>query len=409
MKGISYRNKNDGQKDAKGRTKKPNWAYRFEMAKVNGARKFMEKSGFATKKEAIEAGTKAFEQYNKAGSVFEATDMSYSDCLDSWMENYVKTHTNPLSQRKYRDRVNRYIRPALGAYSILALRRETIQMFINSMYKKRFSRNTLSNVLSFITSSLKYARRMGWIEVSPADDIELPSSRICTENRKKVREPIPREVLNRIFERFPEGHPSHVPLMLGYHCGLRIGEVFGLTWDDVDLEHGELTVNHQAQWFKEKRAYRLVPPKYNSVRTIRLDNQIWALLRREKTKSMTARLGMGTSYKQLYIDIDGYLNTVQRGHPVHMVNTRMDGTYVQSRTMTHPSMIIKTELAYDKFDFHSLRHTHATELSEAGVNLKEIQRRLGHSTMEITSKRYLHATKAMEDESIEKLNVMFGS
>ncbi len=92
-----------------------------------------------------------------------------------------------------------------------------------------------------------------------------------------------------------------------------------------------------------------------------------------------------------------------------MVNTRMDGTYVQSRTMTHPSMIIKAELGYDKFDFHSLRHTHATELSEAGVNLKEIQRRLGHSTMEITSKRYLHATKAMEDESIEKLNVMFGS
>ena len=59
--------------------------------------------------------------------------------------------------------------------------------------------------------------------------------------------------------------------------------------------------------------------------------------------------------------------------------------------------------------FHSLRHTHATELSEAGVNIKEIQRRLGHSTMDVTSKRYLHATKAMEEESVEKMNRMFGS
>ena len=60
---------------------------------------------------------------------------------------------------------------------------------------------------------------------------------------------------------------------------------------------------------------------------------------------------------------------------------------------------------YEKFDFHSFRHTHATELSEAGVNIKEIQRRLGHSTMDVTSKRYLHATKAME-ENVEKFSVL---
>ena len=77
--------------------------------------------------------------------------------------------------------------------------------------------------------------------------------------------------------------------------------------------------------------------------------------------------------------------------------------------MTHSTRVIKSELGYEKFDFHSLRHPHATELSEAGVNIKEIQRRLGHSTMDVTSKRYLHATKAMGEESVEKMNRMFGS
>ena len=409
MKGISYRNKNVGKTDVNGRAKKANWCYRFEMAKVGGVRKFMEKSGFATKKEAIEAGTAAYDEYCTTGSVFEATAMSYSDVLDSWLENYVKINCNKNTQGQYAKRVDRHIRPVLGGYAVVALRRETIQVFINSMFTQKYSRNSLINILGMITSSLRYARRMGWIEMSPAEDIDIPRARLCIENRKKVREPIPRDVLAKIFKRFPEGHPSHVPLMIAYHCGLRLGEVFGLTWDDVDLDEGELTVNRQAQWVKEKAEYRLLPPKYGSVRTVRMDNVLWQLLRREKQKNNIARLGLGETYRQLYIDSDGYLNTEKRGSPVHMVTTRMDGTYVQERTMAYATMVVKNELGYGKFDFHSLRHTHATELSEAGVNIKEIQRRLGHSTMEVTSKRYLHATKAMEDDSVEKMNRMFGS
>ena len=409
MKGISYRNKNAGKTDAKGKAKKANWSFRFEMAKVGGTRKFMEKSGYATKKEAIEAGTAAFDEYCTGGSVFEATEMSYSDVLDSWLENYVKINCNANTQAQYADRVDRYVRPQLGGYAVVALRRETIQLHMNSLFAQRFSRNSLINTLGMITSSLRYARRMGWIEISPADDIDIPRERLCTENRKKVREPIPRDVLAKIFERFPEGHPSHVPLMIAYHCGLRLGEVFGLSWDDVDLEYGELTVNRQAQWVQEKAEYRLLPPKYGSVRTVRMDDVLWDLLKREKAKNNIARLGLGETYQQLYIDDDGYLNTEKRGEPIHMVNTRMDGTYVQARTMAHSTTVVKYELGYPKFDFHSLRHTHATELSEVGVNIKEIQRRLGHSTMEVTSKRYLHATKAMEDESVEKMNRMFAA
>ena len=66
------------------------------------------------------------------------------------------------------------------------------------------------------------------------------------------------------------------------------------------------------------------------------------------------------------------------------------------------------EFTHDEFDSHRLRHTHATELSEAGVNIKEIQRRRGHSTLEITTRRYIHATDRMEQESIDIMNRMYG-
>ena len=71
----------------------------------------------------------------------------------------------------------------------------------------------------------------------------------------------------------------------------------------------------------------------------------------------------------LYINDRDFLNDDGRGEPIDMVNTREDGSYVQARITQHISTIIKKELNYPEFDFHSLQHTHATELCEAGVNL----------------------------------------
>ena len=230
---------------------------------------------------------------------------------------------------------------------------------------------------------------------------------MCANNHKKERVPVPRNVITKIFERFPEGHPAHLPLMLAYHCGMRLGEVFGLEWKDVDLDEQVICIRQQVLWSPDDHAYRITPPKYDSIRDIKFDSVLAGLLRREKQRQDYGRLGAGSNYHQLYIDANGRLNTYKEGKPINMVNTRPDGTYVQERTTQHYSHVIKTELGYRDFDFHSLRHTHATELCEAGVNLKEIQRRLGHSTMEVTSKRYLHATQAMEDESVEKMETMF--
>ena len=408
MKGVSYRNRNEGKKDAAGKPKKPNWEYRFEGAVIGGKRQFISKSGFATKQDAVTEGTKAFNHYNTCGSLFEETGMSYSDCIDSWLDNYVAVRCVAMTQETYRKQVDLHIRPALGKYQLTSIRRETVQNFINGMFKQQYSRNTLVNLLGMISNSLRYARRQGWIEINPADDIDLPASRQCVRNRKKVREPVPRYILDKIFERFPEGHPEHLPLMLAYHCGLRLGEVFGLSWDDVDLDWGAIYVKQQVQWSKDDHVYKIVPPKYDSRRRVKLDNVMLGLLRREKKRQDVGRLERGAEYKQLFIDDNGWLNTDRRGVPIRMVNTRPDGSYVQERVTQHASHIIKTELGYEKFDFHSLRHTHATELCEAGVNIKEIQRRLGHSTMEVTSKRYLHATDQMEEQSLDLMNQMYG-
>ena len=59
-----------------------------------------------------------------------------------------------------------------------------------------------------------------------------------------------KQIINKIFERFPKFQSAHLPMQLGYRCGLRLGEAFALTWDDIDFKNRTLNVNKQVQMRK---------------------------------------------------------------------------------------------------------------------------------------------------------------
>lgn len=280
MSKVSCRNRNERKYMADGTPKKPNWEYRFCGALANGKQTRFSKTGFLTESEAMKAGVKALDEYVHSGSVFRESRMSYADCLQSWLDNYVTVRCTDTTRTGYEKRILNYINPVLGKYRLTALKHDSIQTFINDMFDKHFSRNTLSSLLGIITSSLRYAKRQGWVRENVADDIDLPSIRQSKSLRHKELSAVSRSDIQRIFQRFTESATSHLPMMLAYHCGLRLGKVFGLTWNDVDLNRGVLTVNQQMQYFSERGQWRLVPPKYDSVRQIRLDDELWALLKR---------------------------------------------------------------------------------------------------------------------------------
>ena len=406
---ISYRNRSKGRVNKQGRPLRPSWEYRFYGATVRGKRICFSKAGFQTKQEAVTAGVKAYNEYMNTGTVFKDVGISYTDVLDSWMENYVRIRCAPATIANYENMINNHIRPAFGCYHVTAIQHESIQVFINRLFDEGYARATLVNLLALLSCSLRYAKRQRWIQFNPAEDIDLPTTRACVNQRHKVREPVPREVMQKIFERFPEGSPVHLPFMLAYHCGLRLGEVFGLTWKDVDLEQGRLVVNQQMQWRTNESKYQLTPPKYDSTRRVMLDPVILDLLKRTREQQLERRNHYGTLHVRNFIDRYGYLNQNGDGEEMEFLMVREDGTFLHRTVIDHASKVIKRELGHQQFDFHSLRHTHATELSEYGVNLKEIQRRLGHKTLEVTVRTYIHATDVMEAESMQIMKQMYGT
>ena len=84
-----------------------------------------------------------------------------------------------------------------------------------------------------------------------------------------------------------------------------------------------------------------------------------------------------------------------------MIFRNENGSYSNTDSFKYASRVIHNKLGFKEFDFHSLRHTHATMLIEAGVSPKTVQERLGHEKIETTFNRYVHNTEKMQNNAVE--------
>ena len=389
------------------------WEYEFDAAKVAGKRNRISKSGYKTKAEAVAAGAAAMAEYNSSGIKFIPSEMSYADFLDYWIESYCLITLKKTTLDNYKKRIKSHIKPSLGAYKLTSLTTAGLQKFINSKIDAQYSLNTLSVLRGILTGSLQYAVRQNMLKSNPAREIRIPTER-STESLQLRSAPhryLPPDVIEKIFERFPEKHPSHIPLMLGYRCGLRLGEAFAITWDCVDLEKGQIYINKQVQWNPAEQWWFFTNPKFNSFRTIDLDNSLLELLRRERKRQDKDRAYYEDLYTVYYEnDVRGLVTSPDQASsatPIELMLVRQDGSYIQARTMQHASSVIHYELGVKDFTFHSLRHTHATMLAEAGMPQKYTQQRLGHKDISVTLKYYTHLTDKMSEIGGKILESMF--
>ena len=414
------------------------YTYRFEIAAVEGKRKFETKGGFPTKAAAKEAGKKAQHDYETLGHIVNITDMSFADFLDEWLKSL--TDLKPLTIQNYEKKIRLYIKPELGGYRLKSIENSDLQQLITKLYNNGRSINTLSTIKGILASSLKYAVIMKYIAYSPYIDVRIPKN-VAPKNAETIREPhiyISKELMAKVFERFPEGEPSFIPLMLGYRCGLRLGEAFGLTWEDIDLEKKEITIRRQVQWIQlgkagytgrggnKRKGYEerkttpdeddvgywyFTKPKYNSVRIIDIDDEFVEILKREKSKQEKSVIYYDEHYTRYYLSKDSngnpFISVKPNETPLNLLLVRQDGSYTSPRIMQHASRIIRTQIGIAEFDYYSLRHTHATELVNSGARPEYVKQRLGHRNIETTMNIYYHLTEDERKKESAKLNSMF--
>lgn len=381
MTKLQTRNRNKDKLDKNGRKKKPNWEWRFEV-RMGNTRKNFSKAGFRTQAEALEAGTKALAEYNDGG-LFVPSESLLGAYMDEWFNKYVEVNLRPKTQDTYKRIIDNHIKPALGHYKLNALHPGKIQEFLNDLKERGYSKRHIVNIHSTLSNALKYAiYPLQYIKTNPAQYVKIP--KIEREPRQRII--LSAENWDQIIKRFPFGNKYHVPLVIGYYTGMRIGEVFALTWDDINFETNEISVSKTMNRLPNKEWAFGEPKTKSSNRTIKIGNTLANILRREKARQSQNALLYGEYYK--------YFNGVK------LVCVCDDGSMLTTDSFKYCSRVIHHELKIE-FDFHSLRHTHATILVENGAPIKDVQKRLGHEKIETTLQTYVHDTEDMRNASVE--------
>lgn len=404
MAKLSVRNRNKNKKDKHGKDKTPNWEYRFEAAKVDGKRRQVSKAGFKTEKEAYNAGLAALNDYNTGGQLVKPSDMSLADYLDIWLEKHISVNMRENTYDAYEIHCRVHIKPMIGHYRLSALTPATLQDFANEIKKKPLSRNYRVNIIKTLKNALDYAvSPLQYIKYNYAAHIIMPR---MTQDRS-TRMVFSTEDWHKISRRFPFGNKYHMPLLIGYHSGARISEILALTWDDIDFEKGTITINRQImnykRYKKDESRWCFAPPKSEAgIRIMRVGATLLGELRKEKNRQHTNRLIYGEywqTYGQRHFEDDLH-EIIEGGEGVDFVCRLDDGAHMTNTRFQYCPRIIKNELGIE-FNFHSLRHTHATILAENGVNPKNLQARLGHALVETTLQNYVHDTERMADETVD--------
>lgn len=388
------------------------WSYYFDAAKIDGSRNKIEKGGFRTQKEALEARAKAISEYNNTGRTFSPKEISVADYLDYWLENAIKKNIDHgYSYNTYRDyesKIRIHLKPAFGIYRLSSFQYspDVIQKWVDDMKIKGFSKSMIKNTLTCLAGALNYAiLPLNYIQSNPCNPVKVGKMPIDVDAKAHAEYVCPKEEFDRILERFPADNYFHLSLVIPYNIGTRIGETFAIDlMHDVDFEKHEIHITKQMT--KIDKTWFLKPPKYDSYRTVKIGNTIEQILRyviRERKKN---RMKYGAHYMKTYVLPDKSITQVRADvnipyQEIMPLCVKDNGELVTPESFKYCARVIHYELGNVLFHSHCLRHTHGTILAENGVNPKTVMERLGHKNIETTLQTYTFNTEVMQQTAVD--------
>lgn len=350
-------------------------------------------------------------QQKIADAKYEAAHGIYTQggsiLMNTWFEEWLKIKEPMLKQSTrclYINCYRRYIRPHLGGKLLIKIRAIDIQAVITSLQKRSLSVGTIHIVNTLLNNIFNLALKYDMITKNPCIGIILPK-----EEKKELG------VLSldgqKLFLQVIKGDYYEPLFLLMLATGLRIGEACALTWQDIDLNHQILYVNHTLLYQPDpdtgKSAPRLQTPKsLTSRRCVPLIDDLAEVLRlhRENQKRFIREYSLDM---QIPTEFRSLVFMTKKGQPVKEPNIYQRLCRITARMNAIEESAARLEKRprhiYPNITPHKLRHAFATRAFENGLAPKTVSDLLGHSDLSLTMNLYTHVTAEMKQKEMEKL------
>ncbi len=310
------------------------------------------------------------------GTLIDPNRMRLGDYLKHWLEDVARPAVRPTTHVRYESLIRVHILPHIGGILLSVLHPSHIQSFYSKLEKLGASPRTreLSHVI--LRKALQQAFVWGYLQNNPCATVKKP--RVAKKTMRYL------DLAGaKVFLEAAKEDRLYAIYVLALTTGLRQGEIFGLKWEDIDLNAETLAVRRTI-YELSGLVYIGEPKSSQSRRKVELPNiAIIALINHR-----TNMLNEGQPLDWVFCD------TI--GGPLRKSNFRNN---------SHLPIIKRSGLPYLRF--HDLRHTAATLLLSEGVHPKVVQERLGHSQISITLDTYSHVLPSLQKEAASKIDNLF--
>lgn len=393
----------------KGESQRPNGTYDYRWTGRDGKRHVV----YAKTLEELRAKEAEIEKDKHDGIKAEARYVTINDLFELWCQLKRGLKDNTFQNYKYM--YNMFVRPNLGKARVSTVKKTDVKRFYNMLADERgLQASTIDSVHTVLHQVLDMAVDDAYLRVNPSNNVlkELKQSHAFkTEKRRGLTMPEQELLLDYLQRNHTYSHwYPIIAVMVG--TGLRVGEVTGLRWCDIDLDEGIIDVNHTLVYYDHRNSegkkgcyFNINTPKTKAgVRQVPMLDFVKEAFIQERDYQRANDI-------QCLVTIDGYTDFIFVNR---FGNTQHQGTLNKAIRRIirdcNDEVLLKEEddpVLLPHFSCHSLRHTFTTRMCEAGVNVKVIQDALGHADISTTLNIYADVTKELKKNEFVGLDMYF--
>lgn len=424
------------------RKKGKKWYYRFYVEDESGRQIQREFAGTESKSETEALLRKAMEDYEAKQFVAKPDNLTVGDLLDLWVEEELKPgNLSNGTVMTYITTINQIKKHPIGKRKLKTVTADHLQSYIDflsfggtnpdgtvSAPKSKGYMRTFSAVLQGAFRFAVFPKRL--ISFNPMQFVVMRGKKEEVElfnedNDDELAVPTISHELFMALEDFlrQKDNPALLPIQIAYYTGLRIGEVCGLTWQDINLDEQYLTVRRSVRYNQQRRKTEIGPTKRKKIRRVDFGDKLADILKQAKAEQHKHRFQYGTLYSlnyyktvtekdRTYYEIYSLPRTEEVPEDykeISFVCVRADGAFESPSTVSIMCRAAKKKVpGLEDFHFHMLRHTYTSNLLSGGAAPKDVQELLGHSDVSTTMNIYAHSTKEAKRTSARLLDKVVG-